>query len=165
MREGVEGPRREGRRSLVLGLPGYAAARGSVDQAHRRAARGTVTKYLTPAEAGERLRIPAKTCSMLCARGDLPARKAGRRWVIPEWAVDDYVRRPDAELQGQATRDTKDRPLDEGRAARVGRAGHEGGRGQVRGAKAARAQGGSGTGRAPRRGDFLRVVRGVRGSR
>lgn len=48
-----------------------------------------MTKYLTPAEAGLRLRIPSKTCSMLCARGDLPARKAGRRWVIPEWAVDE----------------------------------------------------------------------------
>lgn len=47
-------------------------------------------RILTPEQFGELAQLSAKTVVALCARGDIPgARKMGRRWRIPDWALED----------------------------------------------------------------------------
>lgn len=50
----------------------------------------------SPAQFGEELGVPEKTVTHLIRRGDIHARKVGRRWVIPAWVLEDYLARPDA---------------------------------------------------------------------
>lgn len=48
----------------------------------------TTTTWLTPDEVAAALRLPRRTVTYLCSRGDLVgARKLGRRWRIPLGAV------------------------------------------------------------------------------
>jgi len=51
--------------------------------------RGTAD-VLTPTDAALVLRVPTKTIVELCRRGEVAARKVGRRWRIPRWAVEDF---------------------------------------------------------------------------
>ena len=45
-------------------------------------------EVLTPGEFARRLKLPAKTILELCRREAIPgARKIGRQWRIPDWAV------------------------------------------------------------------------------
>jgi excisionase family DNA binding protein len=56
---------------------------------------------LTPEEVAERMKLAPKTVLLLCRRGELPgARKAGRRWRIPEHALAAYF---SAESVGHAS--------------------------------------------------------------
>ena len=48
---------------------------------------------LTPDQVAERMQIPRRTVVALCAQQRLPgARKAGRCWRIPDYAIDRYMR-------------------------------------------------------------------------
>src|SRR5688572_10222055 len=99
----------------------------------------------------------------MCARGDLPAKKAGRVWMVPEWAIDEYVPRHHGESQGPQTGNATDHHLELGQAARVGLRGIEGGRRQVRGQTTARASGSRG--RPKSRAAILDSLRGIRAAR
>src|SRR5262245_25324493 len=51
-------------------------------------------EIMTPQQVAEVLQVPAKTVVMLCARGDMPACKVGRRWRIDRDALlDDFKSR------------------------------------------------------------------------
>ncbi|MBX3161880.1 MAG: helix-turn-helix domain-containing protein [Deltaproteobacteria bacterium] len=61
---------------------------------------------LTPEEAAHLLKLPRKTVVALCARGDIPgARKVGRQWRVPRWALAAMFRRSD---DGQQTEEYRD---------------------------------------------------------
>jgi len=53
------------------------------------------SSILTPQETAAILKVPRKTVVSLCARGLLPgARKVGRQWRIPRWALDEMFPQP-----------------------------------------------------------------------
>jgi excisionase family DNA binding protein len=52
-------------------------------------------QVLTPEEAAAIVKLPVKTVRELCARGEIPARKMGRRWRIPAWFVDALFGKPE----------------------------------------------------------------------
>lgn len=49
----------------------------------------------SPAQFGELTTLPEKTVTHLIRTGRLHARKAGRRWVIPDWVLEDFLARPE----------------------------------------------------------------------
>jgi helix-turn-helix protein len=49
----------------------------------------------SPAQFGEMTTLPETTVRQLIRGGEIYARKAGRRWIIPDWVLEDYLKRPD----------------------------------------------------------------------
>lgn len=49
----------------------------------------------SPAQFGEFLGLAETTVTHLIRKGEIYARKAGRRWVIPDWVLEDYLARPE----------------------------------------------------------------------
>lgn len=49
----------------------------------------------SPRQFGELTTVPYETVVLLINRGEIYARKAGRRWVIPDWVLDDFLARPE----------------------------------------------------------------------
>jgi excisionase family DNA binding protein len=50
---------------------------------------------MSPAQFGEELGgISEKTITHLIRKGDIHARKVGRRWVIPAWVLEEFLARP-----------------------------------------------------------------------
>jgi hypothetical protein len=45
-------------------------------------------------QVAEMTTLPYETVILLINRKEIYARKAGRRWVIPDWSVDDFLGRP-----------------------------------------------------------------------
>lgn len=48
-----------------------------------------------PKQVAAMVSLPEKTVTALIRRGEIYARKGGRRWVIPKWSVDDFLARPE----------------------------------------------------------------------
>lgn len=48
----------------------------------------------SPRQVSDMTGIPYETVILLINRKEIYARKAGRRWVIPDWSLDDFLGRP-----------------------------------------------------------------------
>lgn len=47
-----------------------------------------------PRQVSELTTLPYETVILLINRGEIYARKAGRRWVIPDWSLEDFLGPP-----------------------------------------------------------------------
>lgn len=52
-------------------------------------------RCMSPAEFGQVTGLPEKTVTHLIRKGEIYARKAGRRWVIPNEVLDEFLAVPD----------------------------------------------------------------------
>jgi excisionase family DNA binding protein len=96
---------------------------------------------LSPAEVATALGIPEKTIVALCARGDLPATKVGRRWRILGSSVREYMERSNERVEvGRAAERVAERAVGRGQTDQAHVSRNEEGRGSVRSAKANRAR-------------------------
>lgn len=48
----------------------------------------------TPGQFAELTTVPYETVLLLIKRGEIHARKAGRRYVIPDWALEEFLAKP-----------------------------------------------------------------------
>lgn len=54
-----------------------------------------VQRAYTARQVSQMIAVPYEGVLALCISGDLFSRRAGRRYVIPAWAVDEFLAKPD----------------------------------------------------------------------